>query len=391
MTLSASPVDIGDLHDVMQSWRRDIHAHPELAYTEHRTSDLVASVLTECGLVVHRGLGKTGVVGVLDTGRPGPSIAFRADMDALPILEETGASYASTTPGLMHACGHDGHTSMLLGAVKALAVREDFCGRLVFIFQPAEENEGGAKAMVDDGLFERFPVEAIFGVHNFPGLPVGSVMAIPGPLTASFDSFDITITGVGGHGAMPHLSKDPAPAVTALVTALNTIVGRNCPALEPAVLTVARLSGGDALNVIPNTMHVGGSCRTFSKDIQRLIQERIVQICEGLGIAYQVEIDCQYKEFYPPVVNDVECTKAVIEALGTDPGAFHIIDKADPVMGSEDFSFFLEHCPGCFFGIGNGDSAPLHSPRYDFNDEALMVGARAWVRIAEHYLRHPTD
>lgn len=372
----------------MRTWRHDLHRHPELAFREKRTASLVAAALSSCGVEVHTGIAGTGVVGVLDFGN-GPSIGLRADMDALPIAEQTGAPYASTIAGCMHACGHDGHTAMLLGAAKTLAQRRDLAGRIVFIFQPAEENEGGARAMINAGLFDRFHVAAVFGLHNMPGVPVGTFMARAGTVTAAFDTFSITVEGAGGHGAMPETAKDPIVASAALVLALQTIVSRNAKPLDALVLTVGQISGGDTFNVIPDRVSLKGSCRSLTPATLDLARHRIEAICRGTAAAYCVRINCVYEceKRYPAVVNTEAETKLVIAALRGIDDVGTVITDFHPSMGSEDFSFYLQKKPGCYFVLGNGNNGgPLHSPTYDFNDGALKFGAAAWVAIAEKAL-----
>jgi len=374
----------------MTHWRHDIHRHPELAYEETRTADIVANELRSLGMEVHTGLAKTGVVGVLTYGTgEGPMIGLRADMDALPITETTGLEYASEVSGQMHACGHDGHTTMLLGAARFLAQNksDDLNGQLIFIFQPAEENEGGARTMIEEGLFDRFPVDMVFGLHNMPGVPVGTVMAQPGPVSAAFDTFSLTIQGQGGHGAMPENTRDPLPAASALVSALNSVVSRNIRPLDAAVISIGQLEGGQAYNVIPDQMTLKGSCRSLTADSQKILKRRVYEICEGIGKAYAVDISCDYQECYPAVCNTDYETDLVCEALSNDQDPFTVITEFEPVMGSEDFSYFLNEKPGCYFIIGNGDQGgPLHSPTYQFNDELLSLGAMAWVRIVQKIL-----
>lgn len=371
----------------LTEWRRDLHAHPELAYQEKRTSGFVAEKLRAIGCEVATGLAKTGVIGVLDFG-PGPALGIRADMDALPLEEQTGAPYASKYRGVMHACGHDGHTVMALGAARILARRNDLKGKIVFIFQPAEENEGGAERMIKEGLFDRFSVDAVFGLHNLPTVPVGDIWAREGAVSAAFDTFDITITGKGGHGAMPQNAADPIAAVAGLVGTLNTIVSRNVAPLDSAVVSVCALQAGETYNVIPDSARIKGACRSFDPAVRRLLETRIRDICEGVARTHGVRIDLAYEERYPAVVNTLAETE-LIRDIASDPGTGWSF-KGDfaPLMGSEDFSFYLQKKPGCFFIIGNGDECgPLHSPTYDFNDMALAVGVGVWVRLAERFNR----
>lgn len=372
-----------DLDSAMRIWRRDLHRHPEMAFNEERTASLVAAALSSFGLEVHANIARTGVVGILDFGE-GPSIGLRADMDALPIMEQTGVAYASAFPGCMHACGHDGHTAMLLGAAKILAQRRDLSGRIVFIFQPAEENEGGARAMMEAGLFDRFPIDAIFGLHNMPGVPVGTFMARPGTITTAYNTFSITIEGKGGHGAMPETAKDPIVAGAALVLALQTIVSRNARPLDTVVLTVGQITGGDTFNVIPDRVYLKGSCRSLTPATLDLVRQRIEAVCQGTADTYGVCITCLQEERYPAIVNTKAESELVIAALRGIEGAGPVITDFPPSMGSEDFSFYLQKRPGCYFIIGNGEGGgSLHSPTYDFNDDALKFGAAAWVAIAE--------
>lgn len=368
-------------------WRRDLHAHPELAYQEKRTAGLVAERLSAIGCEVTEGVAGTGVVGVLDFG-PGPALGIRADMDALPIDERTGAPYASKRRGVMHACGHDGHTVMALGAARLLAGRKDLKGRIIFIFQPAEENEGGARRMIEEGLFERFPVDAVFGLHNMPEVPVGEIWAREGAVSASFDTFDIAVTGKGGHGAMPEKAADPIPAAVGLVTALNMIVSRNVAPLDSAVVSVCALHAGETYNVIPGAARIKGSCRSFDPAVRRLLKSRIGEICEGVARAHGVEIALAYEERYPAVVNTPAETALIREIANDQKNGWSFNGDFEPLMGSEDFSFYLQKKPGCFYLIGNGEECgPLHSPTYDFNDKALPIGVELWVRLAERFSR----
>lgn len=371
------------LLDKLTTLRRKLHRYPELAYQEHKTAKIVSETLTALGLKVHSGIAETGVVGVLEFDDKGPSIGFRADMDALPIVEETNVEYASKHAGVMHACGHDGHTAMLLGAADLLSKRKDLTGRIVFIFQPAEENEGGAKRMLEDGLIDRFPIEKIYALHNMPSIPVGTVMVKAGYVSASFDTFDIVIEGQGGHGAMPETTHDPIPAVSALILSLNTIVSRNIKPTDSAVLTVGTVQGGQAFNIIPDTVAISGSCRSHSKKAQKILKQRIFEVCEGIGIAYDVKIKCSYEERYPPVFNDEIATQALWSVLSKPNNGIELIKDFTPLMGSEDFAFMSEKVPGSYFIIGNGDECgPLHSPTYNFSDSALPIGLMCWVNLA---------
>lgn len=379
-------ISIAKILPEVTQWRRQLHAHPELAYKEFKTSLFVQEQLKQAGLEVHTGIAETGVVGVLDRG-PGPVIGIRGDMDALPLLEKTDLPFASQTPGVMHACGHDAHTAMVLGAAKILAQCNDLKGKVVFIFQPAEENEGGAKRMVEEGLFEQFPLDAVFGLHNMPGVPVGEVWVKSGVVSASFDTFDIKIQGRGGHGAMPDKSLDPIPVASAMISALNTVVSRNIAPLESAVLSVCSIQGGDTYNVIPDEVVLKGSCRALCPDQQLTLKQRIIEIVHGIAQAHGVQADLCYEERYPPVINAENEAALLKQVVQKNTGRWKLVDDFDPVMGSEDFSFFLQQVPGCYFMIGNGfDSGPLHAPTYEFNEDSLEVGLGLWVELVKHLL-----
>ncbi len=374
-------------HDDMKEWRHDIHAHPELAYEETRTATQVARRLREFGVdEVCEGIGKTGVVGVIRNG-DGPRIGLRADMDALPITEETGLPWQSTHNGVMHACGHDGHTAMLLGASRYLAETRNFSGTVVLVFQPAEEGFAGARAMIEDGLFERYPVDAIYGVHNMPGLPTGSIAVSPGPVMAAADSFRVTVQGAGGHGAMPHLATDPVVASAAIVTALQSLVSREVDPNRTLVVSVTKIHGGDAFNVIPDTVELGGTVRYFDAEVGRMVRQRMAALVESVAAAHNARAALTYEEGYPPTCNHETETALARHAAGEVMGT-----EAPPqpvVMGSEDFSFFLEAKPGAYAFVGNGDGegcVTVHNPKYDFNDEILPVGASFFARLVENTL-----
>lgn len=370
--------------------RHDIHAHPELGFEEVRTAGVVAAALEGFGIEVHRGIGRTGVVGVIRRGSSDRCIGLRADMDALPINEAGEHSHRSTHAGCMHACGHDGHTAMLLGAAEYLAAQGRFDGTVVLIFQPAEEGRGGASAMIADGFFERFPVQQVFGMHNWPGMPLGRFGVTPGPVMASADRFDITITGHGGHAAMPHLTIDPVVAGAALVSALQSVVSRNTDPLDSAVLTVTRFHAGDAYNVIPHTATLCGTTRALKPEVREATWQRLLRVCDGIAAAYKVRIEARLNEGgYPPTVNTADEAALCREVASALVGAGNVDWALPPSMGAEDFSNFLEHRPGCYVWIGNGPGeggCTLHNPRYDFNDENLVLGASYWVRLAEHLL-----
>jgi amidohydrolase len=374
--------------------RRDIHAHPELAYQETRTSDIVAAKLNEWGLEVTRGLGKTGVVGTLRKGNSVKSIGLRADMDALPMDETNDFAHRSQNEGRMHACGHDGHTAMLLGAAKMLSEKRDFEGAVHFIFQPAEEGGGGGKAMIDDGLFEKFPCDAIFAIHNKPGLPLGTIATRPGPLLAAADRWDLRITGKGGHAAHPHLSNDPLIVAANLVLSLQTIVARNLDPFSNAVVTVGFVKGGSAYNVIPTDAHVGGTTRTTRPEERELIKRRIKEICDGAAQMFGVKIEVEHRPGYPPTINDAERAAFAIDVATGVCGLQGVRDNTQASMGAEDFSYMLEKVPGAMVWLGNGgqdgNGAGLHNSRYDFNDMAIPFGVSFFVRTVERFLGEKT-
>ncbi|MGB0126464.1 MAG: M20 aminoacylase family protein, partial [Rhodocyclaceae bacterium] len=367
----------------------DIHAHPETAFEEARTADIVAHRLSELGVEVFLGLAKTGVVGKLSSGNGGRSIGLRADMDALPVCEANTFNHRSRHEGKMHACGHDGHTAMLLGAAEHLARTRHFDGTAYFVFQPAEEGEGGAQAMVEEGLFRRFPMEAIYGMHNWPGLPLGQFAVHSGPVMAGSDGFEITIHGRGGHAAMPHQTADCVAAGAALVQALQTVVSRNVPPLESAVVSVTQFHAGDAYNVVPKTATLCGTGRAFKPEIQDLVETSMRRICAGIGAAFGVDIEFRYDRGYPPTINAADHAAICRDAASCVVGASNVLTDLPPTMGAEDFSYMLQALPGCYVWIGNGPGeggCTLHSPHYDFNDDALPIGAAYWVRLVEHVL-----
>jgi amidohydrolase len=381
---------IGEFHAEMTAWRQDLHAHPELGFEETRTSASVADKLRAFGFdEVHTGLAKTGVVGVLRAGSGARAIGLRADMDALPIQETTGRPYASQTAGKMHACGHDGHTTMLLGAARYLAENRNFDGTVVFIFQPAEEQLGGGRAMVEEGLFERFPVEQVFGMHNWPRRPLGSFALRPGPIMAAADRFKITLTGAGGHAATPHLCRDPVVAAAQITLALQTIVARNLDPVEQGVISVTQIHGGDADNVIPQQTTLSGTIRSFKPEVRELLARRLGEIARALGDGLGVEAAVEHVSGYPPTVNTLAATELAAAAAAEVAGEERVERDAPPVMGAEDFAYMLEQRPGCYLFIGNGggpDAPMLHNPGYDFNDEALTFGASYWARLVERLL-----
>jgi len=369
--------------------RRDIHAHPETAFEERRTASLVAERLAAFGLEVHRGLAGTGVVGTLRAGNSPRAIALRADMDALDVTELNEFGHRSRHEGKMHACGHDGHTAMLLGAARYLAETRAFDGTVHFIFQPAEENEGGGEVMLREGLFDRFPVEAVYGMHNVPGVPVGHFGLRVGPMMAGFNTFGITLTGRGAHAAMPHQGIDPVVAGSALVQALQTLASRNADPLEAAVVSVTQFHAGDAWNVIPGSAVLRGTTRAFTPAMQDLLEAGVRRVCDGIAAAHGCEVTLHYQRRYPALVNSEAETltaRTVLEQL-VGPESVHW--DCTPTMGSEDFAFMLQAKPGCYVFIGNGmgeGGCMLHNPRYDFNDEILPLGASYWARLVEHCL-----
>ncbi|HEX9876937.1 MAG TPA: M20 aminoacylase family protein [Gammaproteobacteria bacterium] len=368
------------------AWRHQLHAHPELAFEERQTASFVADKLAAWGLEVHRGLARTGVVGTLSRGTGG-SIGLRADMDALPITETNTFDYRSRYEGKMHACGHDGHTTMLLGAARHLAEHGKFSGTVRFIFQPAEEAVGGAKVMVEDGLFKLFPVDAVFGMHNWPGLAPGHFAMCAGPMMASMDCFDLRIRGRGAHGALPHQGIDPVFAAAQVVSALQSIVSRNVSPLETAVISVTKIHGGDAYNVIPDAVELAGAIRCLDRDLRERLKTRVRETAEGVCKGLGAEAELSFRSGHPAVVNHPKETSLASRAAAAVVGESGVDSAAAPVMVSEDFAYMLEETPGCYAFIGNGaGSCMIHNSGYDFNDEILAVGASYWVRLAEAFL-----
>jgi hippurate hydrolase len=379
--------------------RRDIHAHPELCFQEIRTSELIAKSLTDWGIPVHRGLGKTGVVGIVSQGSSARAVGLRADIDALPMTEHNTFAHASRHPGRMHACGHDGHTAMLLAAARHLAQHRHFDGTVYLVFQPAEEGGGGAREMIADGLFERFPMEAIFGAHNWPGMKVGAFGVNPGAMMASSNEFRIVVRGKGSHAAMPHLGIDPVPVACQMVMAFQTIITRNRRPIDPGVISVTMVNAGEATNVVPDACEIQGTVRTFSIEVLDLIEQRMRQVAEHTCAAFGAGCEFSFRRNYPPTVNHAAETAFVQRVLGAVVGSENVL-PFEPTMGAEDFSFFLQARPGCYFMIGNGDGehrsgghglgpCMLHNPSYDFNDDLIPLGATAWVRLAEAWLARP--
>jgi len=377
---------IARMHAELTEWRRDLHAHPELGFEEARTSDLVAERLAAFGCEVHRGIGRTGVVGTLRAGAGARSVGLRADMDALPMAEANGFAHRSRHDGKMHACGHDGHTTMLLGAARYLAETRNFDGTVHFIFQPAEEGLGGAKAMVDDGLFQRFPCEAIFGMHNRPSLPVGRFAVRSGPMMAGGAFFDIRVTGKGAHGARPETGIDPVLVAAHIAVALQAIVARNAPPVETAVLSVTKIHGGDAYNVIPQTAQLAGTARAFSRDVMALIEASMRRIAKGVAEAYAASAEVDFRFPFGPTVNDAAQADFAASICAELVGAENVDRNPPLIMASEDFSHMLERVPGCYINIGNGageGGCEVHNPAYDFNDAALPLGASFFARLVE--------
>lgn len=376
--------------DELTTIRRDLHANPELGFETQRTANIVARELSAYGLEVHAGIGGAGVVGVLRKGSSSRTIGLRADMDALPIQEESGRPYASQTPNKMHACGHDGHTACLLGAARYLAGSDSFDGTINFIFQPAEEIFGGAKAMIDDGLFDRFPCGSVFGIHNRPGLAVGKYIIRPGAMMAGGASFVIDVVGKGSHGARPEASIDPVLIASQITVSLQTIVSRNISPVEAAVVSVTTISAGDAFNVIPRTARLGGTVRAFSTDIIDVIEERMNAIVRSVASAHGATASIDFRRLVPPLVNDAHATETLIQAALDLVGADNVSSSGPLLMASEDFSYMLERCPGAFVNVGitRGEigAALLHTPAYDFNDDAIPYGAALFVGVAERVL-----
>ncbi|WP_211468247.1 M20 aminoacylase family protein [Collimonas silvisoli] len=382
----------------LQAIRRDLHAHPELNYEEQRTSDVVARKLTEWQIPIVRGMGVTGVVGIVKNGSSDRAIGLRADMDALPMQELNTFAHASQHQGKMHACGHDGHTAMLLGAAHYLAQHRNFDGTVYLIFQPAEEGGGGAQRMIDDGLFEKYPMEAVFGMHNWPGMPAGSFGVTPGPMMASSNEFEVIVKGKGSHAAQPHKSIDPVMVAVQIAQSWQTIVSRNINPNDPAVLSVTQIHSGSATNVIPDEATLIGTVRTFSVAVLDVIEARMREIAQHTAAAFGAEVEFRFHRNYPPLVNHAKETAFVVEVLQAMVGDSNVNPRVEPTMGAEDFAFMLQNKPGCYVFIGNGEGAHrdgghglgpcnLHNASYDFNDDLLPIGASYWVNLAETYLK----
>jgi len=376
---------VADLHADITAWRRDLHAHPELLYEVHRTAAQVAEKLKAFGCdEVVTGIGRTGVVGVI-RGRKGDgkTLGLRADMDALPIEEATGLSYKSTVPGKMHACGHDGHTAMLLGAARYLAETRNFAGTAVVIFQPAEEGGAGGKAMVDDGMMTRFAIDEVYGMHNYPGMPVGSFGIRPGPMMAAADYLTIDIEGVGAHAARPHLGIDTVLVGAQIVNAMQSVVSRNVDPLKSAVVSITMFRAGNADNVIPQTVQLRGTARSLEEGVRELLEKRLHMVVESTAAAYGAKAKLTYRRNYPVLVNHERETGFAASVASEIAGAKHVDTSLPPMMGAEDFSFMLNERPGAFIWVGNGNSAGLHHPEYNFNDDTIPYGTSYWVKLVE--------
>ncbi|MFA9275111.1 MAG: M20 aminoacylase family protein [Candidatus Aquirickettsiella gammari] len=386
-----------EFHQEILAIRRDIHAHPELCFEEFRTADLVAKKLEEWGIPMIRGLGGTGVVGVIQRGSSARALGIRADMDALPMQEINQFTHASQHAGKMHACGHDGHTAMLLGAARYLSQSKDFDGTVYLIFQPAEESGGGARDMIEDGLFQQCPMDAVFGMHNWPGLAVGEFGVKTGGMMASSNEFEVTVRGKGAHAAQPQKGIDPVMIAVQIAQSWQTIVSRNVNPLESAVLSLTQIHSGSATNVIPDDAKLIGTVRTFSTEVLDLIESRMEKIARSTATAFDAEIDFEFKRNYPPLINHTNETRFAIEVMQDLVGKEQVNTEVEATMGAEDFAFMLQAKPGCYVFLGNGEGqhrsaghglgpCNLHNPSYDFNDDLLPIGASYWVRLVQAYL-----
>ncbi len=394
MSVSRLENDQSDYSEAIE-WRHDFHAHPELAYQEHRTSDLVAKRLTSFGLDIETGIGGTGVVATL-RGRlgDGPTVGLRTELDALPILENSGVSYISTNKGCMHACGHDGHAAIMLETARRLAAAPDFAGTVHFIFQPAEENGGGAKAMLDDGFMDRFPCDSFWALHNWPGLPVGTIAARAGEMTAACDNFDIVVDGFGGHAGLPHLSIDPIAAASQFITNLYGQLARRVNAVEGGLCSVTRFDSGSAYNVVPNQARLAGTVRALYEPARALIEDTLKSQAKATEIATGTKFNVDYEVCYPISYNDADATDIALECARTLVGDDHVVAGIAPTMGTEDFAYFLQERPGCLvlFGQGEGEApAKLHTPEYDFNDRLIPVAVQYWLTLVDRLLGSKND
>ena len=370
--------------DEMTAWRQHLHQHPELAFDCHQTAAFVAARLREFGITeIHEGIAQSGIVAIIEGQGPGPTIGLRADMDALPILEETGAPHASTVPGRMHACGHDGHTTMVLGAARYLAETRNFTGRVALIFQPAEEDGGGGNVMVQEGIMERFDIAQVYALHNAPGIELGQFITTPGPIMAAVDSFHVDIRGLGGHGAMPHDTRDPVVAALAIGQAIQTISSRNHYALDDLVISLTMMRAGSAENIVPETAYLGGTVRTFDPAVQDMVERRMRAIVAGTAAAFDVTAELRYDRYYPATVNHPAETEFAAEVAREVVGADKVEANASREMGAEDFSYMLQARPGSYLFLGQGPGAGLHQAGYDFNDEVAPIGASFLARLVE--------
>jgi hippurate hydrolase len=383
----------------MATIRRDLHAHPELCFQEVRTADVVAAKLSEWGIPIHRGLGTTGVVGIVKAGTSDRAIVLRADMDALPMQEFNTFAHASQHPGKMHACGHDGHTAMLLAAAQYFAQNRNFDGTVYLVFQPAEEGGGGAREMIKEGLFEKFPVQAVFGMHNWPGASVGKFAVSAGPVMASSNEFKITVRGKGGHAALPHNAIDPVPVACQMVQAFQTIISRNKKPVDAGVISVTMIRAGEATNVIPDSCELQGTVRTFTIEVLDMIEQRMREVAQHTAAAFGAQCEFEFVRNYPPTINAAHEADFARGVMASIVGASNVGEQ-EPTMGAEDFSYMLQAKPGCYSFIANGDGAHremghgggpcmLHNPSYDFNDELIPLGATYWARLAEAWLASP--
>ncbi|WGW02481.1 M20 aminoacylase family protein [Tropicibacter oceani] len=378
---------IADMADDMKTWRRYLHQHPELGLECHETAKFVVERLKGFGITdIHTGIATSGVVAVIEGRGPGRTIGLRADMDALPMEDLSGTDHASTVPGVAHTCGHDGHTTMLLGAAKYLAETRNFAGRVALIFQPAEEGEGGGRIMVEEGMMERFGIDEVYGIHNMPGGEVGHMHTGPGPLMAGVDTFYIDVQGVGGHGAMPYQAKDPVMAAVAIVQALQTIVSRNINALDALVITVTQIHADGGTNIIPDTARIVGTLRYFDKEVQALARARMAEIVEFQPRAFGQSATLRYEEGYPPTINHADQAAFAAQVAREVVGAGKVEDNCQPIMAAEDFAYMLEARPGAYLFLGQGDTPVCHHPRYDFNDDIAPVGASFFATLVERAL-----
>ncbi len=375
---------IADYTKDMQGWRRHLHQHPELGFECYETAKFVAERLREFGVdELHEGIATTGLVAIINGRGEGPTIGLRADMDALPMPEETGLDYASVHGGKMHACGHDGHTTMLLGAARYLAETRNFSGRVALIFQPAEESGGGGEVMCDEGIMDRFDIDEVYALHNIPDQPLGSFSTTPGPIMAAVDDYAINIKGLGGHGAYPQDTRDPVVAAVGLASAIQTIVSRNHDTRNELVVSVTQIHTGSADNIIPEVAFVGGTVRTFDKDVQQMVQQRLAAICRGIAETYEVSVDLTYNIGYPATTNDADMVKLAADVAREIVGEDNVVDDQQPEMGAEDFSYMLEKRPGAYLFLGQGDGPGVHNTSYDFNDEISPIGASFFARMVE--------